>query len=65
LQHLADQLEESIVFDISGEDFQQHMMINIVEAPFDVTFDEPFGSFPTVMDLFESGMATPVWPETM
>ena len=43
LQGSFDQSQEAIVSDVFSEDMHQDGMINIIEASFDVSFDEPFG----------------------
>ena len=44
--------------DIFSKDGHQGVAIDIIEATFDVSFDEPFSPFPRLVDVDEGRMAS-------
>src|SRR5437660_33880 len=49
----------------SQGDFCATAVIDIIEATLDVSFDEPFGPVPCVMDFCQGRLASPFRSETM
>ena len=65
LQGFFDQSQEAIVSDILSQDIHQGLVLDIIEAPFDVSLDKPFGPLPRFVDINEGRMAALVWSETV
>ena len=60
-----DQPQEAVVLDVFSENVHQDGMVDISETPFDVSFDEPLGPLPDLVDLFEGRVASPVRSESV
>jgi hypothetical protein len=63
LKELADQLQEAVIVDLFTEYSQQHFMRNVVETPFDVSFNKPLHSRPAALHSAERGVATTIRTE--
>jgi hypothetical protein len=57
--------QKAVVVDMFSKDVCQYGMIDIIEAAFDVSFDEPFGPCPGFVYLGEGRMASPLRSETV
>jgi hypothetical protein len=51
--------------DLFSKECHQQVVIDGVEAPFDVSFDIPPGSCPGFTDRGQGSVASSVWPETV
>jgi hypothetical protein len=51
--------------DVSSDDIEQNIVVDVVEAPFDVAFDEPDSSCPFAVDFPQSCMTTSLRTESM
>src|SRR5205085_4595584 len=60
LKESADQLQEAVIVDLFTEYSQQHFMRNVVETPFDVSFNKPLHSRPTALHSWLSHAPRPV-----
>ena len=51
--------------ELLAEHRQQDIVVDVVEAPFDVSLDEPAGSRPGSCHLAQGGVTTPVGPKAV
>jgi site-specific DNA recombinase len=58
LEELLDKGHESSVVDVSVDDLQQHPVMNVVKASTDISFDKPYGSFPSPLDFSQGRVAS-------
>ncbi len=65
LQGSFDQSQKAIVVDVFSKNVPQDVVIDILEATLDVSFDEPFRPVPCVMDFCQGRLASPFRSETM
>ena len=65
LEQVLDQVQETVIVDFLSEYRYQDLMIDVIEKPFDISFDEPFRTVPGVEYFPQRGMASSSWPETM
>ncbi len=63
LQGSFDQPQEAVVVDIFLQDVHQDVGVDILEATLDVSFNEPFGPVPCMMDFCQGRLASPVRSE--
>src|SRR3546814_2530187 len=57
LEHCPDQTDEHRIIDSPGQKAKQDVMVDVVEEPADIHFDQPFHARPGFADLFESRVA--------
>jgi site-specific DNA recombinase len=62
-EQAAEQPQQPVIVDVSPDDLQQDLVIDVVETPLDVPFDEPDCPSPIVPDLAKCRVATSFWPE--
>src|SRR5713101_7044607 len=60
-----DLSQTTIVVDVFSKNVHQDVVIDILEATLDVSFDEPFGPVPCVMDFCQGRLASLFRSETM
>ena len=60
-----DQPQEAIVLDVFSKDSHQDVVVDIIETTLDVSFDEPFGPLPYLLDFDEGRMASPFRSESV
>src|SRR3546814_3499621 len=65
LEHCPDQTDEHRIIDSPGQKAKQDVMVDVVEEPADIHFDQPFHDRPGFADLFESRVAGVTRPEPM
>jgi len=58
LEHVLDQAKEAVVADLLAEDRQQDPVVDVVEAPFDISLDEPLRALPGPGDVLQCGVTS-------
>jgi hypothetical protein len=58
-------VHEPFIVDVSSQDAEENIVVDVIKAPFDVSLDEPDRSFPRFLDFSKCRMATTVRPETV
>ena len=56
---------EPLVFDISSEDSDEHIMVEAIEALGYVSFNDPYGASTGVLDFLKSRVTAPLWAKPM
>jgi hypothetical protein len=56
-EHSSDEIDESFIIYPSSEERQKDLMVDIVEEPTYIHFDQPFASRPSFLDDFKSRVA--------
>lgn len=51
-QELLEKCQKFVISDPLTQEFQQQLVVNVVEVTFDINITYPFCSFPTVSDFF-------------
>jgi hypothetical protein len=64
-QGTFDQSDEPIVLDVFSKDVCQDGVVDVVETPFDISFDEPLGPWPELVYFFEGRVASPARSESV
>ena len=59
LQGSFDQPQEAVVADIFLKDVHQDVGVDVLETTLDVSFNEPFGPVPCIMDFCQGRLASP------
>lgn len=65
LEHSPDQIDEHRIIDPAGQEAKQDVMVDVVEEPANIHFDQPFRTRPGFADLFESRVAGATRAEPM
>src|SRR5262249_37662975 len=59
----SEEAKHSVIVEISPDDVEQHIVVDVVEAAFDVPLDEPDGPCPFAVDFAQGCLTAPVWAE--
>lgn len=65
LLHVLDQDQKAVVVEPLAEDRQQDRVVDVIEASFDISFDEPFRTLPTIVDGLQGGPAAAIRSEAV
>jgi hypothetical protein len=65
LEHLGHQAQEPVILDVLAEDRQEDGVADVVEAPLDITLDEPLGPCTVMGDVAKGGVASTLGSEAM
>ena len=55
-EHIFEEFEKVLVGHICPDQLENVLVVQIVEAAFDVSLDKPFDPFPLFLDLFQGGV---------
>jgi hypothetical protein len=65
IQKFPYQPQESFIVDSDPQNFDHHIVVDVVEKSLDVAFNEPFCSGEVLLNLNQRSVAASVWPESM
>src|SRR5262245_30247556 len=65
LQNSCDQPQKAVVADIFLKNIHQDVTVDVIETTLDVSFNEPFGPVPCIMDFCQDRLTSPAQSEPM